>query len=173
MNWREMIRFLFAASLYCFRLKEAKLSPPVNVLSQHSLESYLASAMSKTNRRNTPLSKRRARRLLAAPPDDDLVAALRKVLKEYRGARWLTINETAELAGVSVRTLQRKLAAEELSFSELVEQVRAELATEMLTNTDVPLNQIAKELGYSAMPNFSRAFHRWAGKTPSDFRRSR
>jgi len=94
------------------------------------------------------------------------------VLKSYRRGRWLTISQAADLAGVSVRTLQRRLAAEGLAFSELVEEVRAELAGEMLNDTDLSLNEVAKELGYSTLSNFSRAFQRWTGKRPSEFRRA-
>jgi AraC-like DNA-binding protein len=117
------------------------------------------------------LTKTDARRLLSASRNGNLVAAMRVVLKNYRRGRWLTIRQAADLAGVSVRTLQRRLAAEGSAFSELVEQVRAELADETLKET-VSLKEVAKELGYSTPSNFSRALRRWTGKRPSGFRRA-
>jgi AraC-like DNA-binding protein len=112
-----------------------------------------------------------ARRLLSAPPNNDFVAALRQVLRTHRRGGWLTINQVAELADVSVRTLQRKLAAEGRSYSELVDEIRAERAVDLLKKTDVSLVEIGKEVGYSTLPNFFRAFQRWTGKTPAQFRR--
>lgn len=123
-------------------------------------------------RQDISISKHQARRLLAEPPGGDFIAALRTVLKGHRINGWLTISNAAQLAVVSVRTLQRRLAAEELTFSELIDQVRAELAMEMLSDRHFSLDQIRNELGYSALPNFSRAFQRWTGKTPSEYRRS-
>ena len=72
---------------------------------------------------------------------------------------------------MSVRTLQRRLAEEDCVFSELVDEVRAELAVEMLRNTEASLGEIAGETGYSAQTNFIRAFKRWTGKAPTEFRR--
>ena len=119
------------------------------------------------------LSESDARRLLSTRPTDDFVATLRRVLKAYRPGGCLTVNQAAELAGMSVRSLQRRLATEGLAFSEIVEEIRAELATEMLETTDRSVNEIANELGYSSRSNFSRAFQRWTGKTPAEFRRDR
>lgn len=84
----------------------------------------------------------------------------------------MTIRQMAKLAGVSVRTLQRLLAAEGLTFSQLAEQALAELARELLKDSDLTIDQIATQLGYSTPSNFSRAFQRWTGKSPAAFRGS-
>ena len=81
------------------------------------------------------------------------------------------MDQVADLAGTSVRTLQRRLAADGLSFSEIADNARAELAAEMLCHTDASLSEIAREVGYSAVSNFSRAFRHWTGKTPAESRR--
>jgi AraC-like DNA-binding protein len=62
------------------------------------------------------------------------------------------------------------LAEEDALFSELVDEVRTELAVEMLKNTEASLAEIANEAGYSGVTSFIRAFRRWTGKTPADFR---
>jgi len=118
------------------------------------------------------MSEAAARRLLTAPPNGDLLQALRSVLREYRSGGWLTIDQAAELADSSARSLQRRLALAGSDFSELVEQVRIDLAMELLRDTDISLPEIAQQLGYSSQSNFCRAFQRWTGKTPTEFRRA-
>ena len=105
------------------------------------------------------------------PADTRFIESLRAFLKNYRRGGWLTIHGAAELAGVSVRTLQRRLADEGWVFSDLVSQVRVDVATQMLSETDATVSEIATHLGYSNQANFSRAFQRWTGKSPAKFRR--
>ncbi|AMQ89049.1 AraC family transcriptional regulator [Marinobacter sp. LQ44] len=71
---------------------------------------------------------------------------------------------------VSERTLKRRLQEEEASFQQLVDQVRLERAKELLENTGMNLSQIADALGYADAANFTRAFKRWTGLSPSHFR---
>ena len=69
------------------------------------------------------------------------------------------------------RTIQRKLASEDTSFKELVEDVRKNLSLEYLRSTDLSVEEIALRLGYSDAPSFSHAFKRWTGVSPRDARR--
>ncbi|GGE64385.1 AraC family transcriptional regulator [Streptosporangium jomthongense] len=71
---------------------------------------------------------------------------------------------------VSERTLKRRLQEENASFQNLVDQVRLERARELLTGTRMNLNQIADVLGYADAANFTRAFKRWTGLSPSQYR---
>ncbi|MBW7471855.1 AraC family transcriptional regulator [Marinobacter sp. M216] len=71
---------------------------------------------------------------------------------------------------VSERTLKRRLQEEEASFQALVDRVRLERAGELLTNTGMNLSQIADALGYADAANFTRAFKRWTGTSPSQYR---
>ncbi|MDN6320070.1 MAG: AraC family transcriptional regulator [Marinobacter sp.] len=71
---------------------------------------------------------------------------------------------------VSERTLKRRLQEEGASFQNLVDQVRLERAREFLTGTGMNLNQIADVLGYADAANFTRAFKRWTGVSPSHYR---
>ena len=82
-----------------------------------------------------------------------------------------SIEVAAEAAGLSVRTLQRRLALEGLNYSELVEQARFQIATQLLEDADVKVTDVAFDLGYSDVAHFSRAFHRWAGVSPRAYRR--
>ncbi len=79
----------------------------------------------------------------------------------------------ARVAGtlfVSDRTLKRRLQAENISFQALVDGVRLQRARELLANTSMNLGQIADALGYADAANFTRAFKRWTGQSPSQFR---
>ena len=71
---------------------------------------------------------------------------------------------------VSERTLKRRLQEESASFQNLVDQVRLERARDFLTGTGMNLNQIADVLGYADAANFTRAFKRWTGISPSHYR---
>ena len=119
----------------------------------------------------TKISRAVARNLLTSADDEEFCDALLEVLIGYRSHGWLSVNEVAELAGASVRTLQRRLDASDCSFSSLVEQARSELASELLRSTSMPISEIAAELGYSNSANFSRAFKRCTGRSPTKFRK--
>ena len=84
---------------------------------------------------------------------------------------YLSIETVADRLHMSDRTLKRQLAAEGTSFSTLVDEVRYRHATSLLSRTDYTLEQIADELGYSDVANFSRAFKRWSGRSPSNWRK--
>lgn len=71
---------------------------------------------------------------------------------------------------VSERTLKRRLQEEDASFQHLVDEVRLERARELLESTGMNLSQIADALGYADAANFTRAFKRWTGLSPSHFR---
>lgn len=74
---------------------------------------------------------------------------------------------------VSERTLKRRLQEEDVSFQQLVDQVRLERARDLLANTRMSLSQIADALGYADAANFTRAFKRWTGISPSAHRNRR
>ncbi len=119
------------------------------------------------------LTKVDATHLLASSIDGEFFAMLSVVLKTYRSPGWLTVGQVANMAGTSVRTVQRRLAAEGSNFSDLVGKARGELAFELLENTDDSMTEIALDLGYSTQANFSRAFKRRTGISPSEYRKSR
>jgi AraC-like DNA-binding protein len=81
-----------------------------------------------------------------------------------------SIERCAEKLGLSVRTLQARLAEENARFSELVETARADLAKSHLAQRQLSLDEIADRLGYGEQTSFGRAFKRWTGMTPQQFR---
>jgi AraC-like DNA-binding protein len=81
-----------------------------------------------------------------------------------------SVERCAEKAGLSVRTLQARLAAEGARFSDLVERERERLARGFLAQRKLSLDEIAERLGYGEQTSFGRAFKRWTGMTPQAFR---
>lgn len=76
----------------------------------------------------------------------------------------------AKRLAISPRTLRRKLADEGYSFQEAKNMAREKRAKYYLSQTNMPLSEIAFELGYSELSAFSRAFRAWAGETPQSYR---
>jgi AraC-like DNA-binding protein len=81
-----------------------------------------------------------------------------------------TAVEIARRLGMSHRTLVRRLASEELTFSSIAEELKASLASRYLEDADLPISQIAWLLGYREISAFTHAFRRWTGMTPSRLR---
>jgi AraC-like DNA-binding protein len=81
--------------------------------------------------------------------------------------------ETARLLNMAERTLLRRLREENTTFQEVLDRLREELAYDYLRRDDLKLEEIAYLLGFSSNSTFSRAFVRWTGKRPSDWREGR
>lgn len=82
-----------------------------------------------------------------------------------------TLARTARRLGVSVRTLQRRLAEERTSFGELLEKLRRRMARTLLEEPGLAVYEVSFLLGYSDPSTFHRAFRRWNGLSPHEFRR--
>jgi AraC-like DNA-binding protein len=85
--------------------------------------------------------------------------------------RHTTLEDVAAHFDTPVRTLRRKLREQGTSFRELLDQLRAEVATKYLRDTEMSIDDIAQALGFSETANFRHAFRRWHEASPQDFRR--
>jgi AraC-like DNA-binding protein len=74
---------------------------------------------------------------------------------------------------IPVRTLQRRLGAQGLSYSALLDDLRRELAMQFLGDPKLSLAQLAMRLGFSEQSAFTHAFKRWTQETPNAWRRRR
>ncbi len=101
--------------------------------------------------------------------DESLAMRVRRVLLE-RSTAFPSLQLTARLFHMTPRTLHRNLLAEATSYRSILEDVRHALAIEHLKTGRLGIQEIAFTLGYSDMANFRRAFKRWEGLAPSDFR---
>jgi len=76
----------------------------------------------------------------------------------------------ARQIAITVRTLNRKLHAEGTSFTQILDDVRCNLASEYLRSTKLSIEDISELVGFSEAANFRHAFRRWTGSTPARFR---
>ena len=81
------------------------------------------------------------------------------------------LHVVANQLGVSPRTLQRRLAENDLTHSRLVHQTRVTKACQRLAMQDVHISDIARETGFATPSSFSRAFQSWTGTSPRAFRK--
>jgi AraC-like DNA-binding protein len=81
-----------------------------------------------------------------------------------------SIHSVARALGLESRTFQRRLHAERTSFRELCEEYQQTQAQKLLRQSELNEKEIAARLGYSSLTAFIRAFRRWHGLTPGQFR---
>jgi AraC-like DNA-binding protein len=101
----------------------------------------------------------------------DLGMRVRSRLIEHLPGGQFGEAEIASSLNVSQRSLQRKLREQGMTFKQLVEDTRRDLGLHYVREPQYSFNEIAFLLGFTEPANFSRAFKRWHGKTPSQFRR--
>ena len=101
------------------------------------------------------------------PPN--LTSTLSKLLKPYLSDMYPDIELATELSRLNVRTLKRRLSEENITYRELIQQVRLELACSLLEKPGYRIIDVASALSYANSGNFSRAFHRWTGMTPHEY----
>lgn len=104
------------------------------------------------------------------PSACEIIKSLKLMLPSYLDDKIPPLTDIAEMAGLSTRSLQRKLAYAGLTYSDLVETARYELASKLLHNTDSKIIDIAFSSGYADPAHFTRAFRRISGVTPRQFR---
>lgn len=109
------------------------------------------------------------RMLESLPAEDDLLRRIRTACLNSRGT-FPNADEMAERLGLSLRTLQRHLAAAGKGYQVVVDEVRASLALEFLERTSLSMDEIAARTGFSEAASFRKAFHKWTGNTPSHYR---
>jgi AraC-like DNA-binding protein len=80
------------------------------------------------------------------------------------------LGNVAQTLGVSSRTLARRLAAEGLSFGEILEQLRSDLARHYVGDASLSISEIAWLVGYQGVSAFSHSYKRWTGRSPKKVR---
>ena len=136
-----------------FRVRRGDLAKPLpsDAAVREVVEAYLRSI--------TPL------------PDGTVTGPVRAVVRRLLPTGGLTLDLVAAHLAVHSRTLERQLAGEGTGFSELVDTARRDEAERCLRDTDMPLGQVAAQLGFSEQSVLSRACRRWYGESPSGYRR--
>ena len=111
-----------------------------------------------------------AQAILADLKKHDLRARVYARLIEYLPAGDCSREKVAHSLNMSESAFQKKLKAEGTSYQEVLDETRAELARHYLGKSGLSISEAAFLLGFTDSSNFSRAFKRWTGKSPSEFR---
>jgi AraC-like DNA-binding protein len=82
----------------------------------------------------------------------------------------VVVDDVARSLGMTKRTLARRLSNEGLNFTEVLQQLRRDVAVRYLDDPKLHISNIAWLLGFNEVSAFTRAFKRWTGKTPSQMR---
>ena len=98
------------------------------------------------------------------------IRQIKDVLSASPYARFPSQLELAKQLGISVRTMQRKLGAENSNYMQIKDEIRQRKAIFYLEHTDKRLDEIAERCGFSEMASFTRAFIRWTGCSPSKYK---
>ena len=104
------------------------------------------------------------------PAPREFLASARVLVESLVPGGYLTMETAAEAAGLSVRTLRRRLAESGTSYFDLVTETRVTLAERWLAERDRSITEIASTLGYANRSNFTRAFRRLNGMSPQAYR---
>ena len=105
-----------------------------------------------------------------ASPDESVEVKLQAIVREQLRTGAFSQGEAARALGLGVRALERRLSKRGTSFGQIVEDARRGEALRMLTETDAAVYEIAFCLGYQDVSSFNRAFKRWFGTTPREYR---
>lgn len=111
-----------------------------------------------------------ATRLAALSPPETLVQDLRRWIDSQLHGQVPGRDRAAQALGLSPRTLARRMQAQQLDFSSLVDQARRDAALHAVANTQRALSEIGQSLGFAEPSTFWRAFKRWTGQTPAQWR---
>lgn len=104
------------------------------------------------------------------PSSTDQLAGLKMIVLRLLPGGYPKLERVARELNIARRTLQRRLAEAETSYTDLVNEARMELAEQMLRDRGRSIASIATLAGFANHSGFSRAFRRWRGMTPRAFR---
>ncbi|APB00204.1 helix-turn-helix transcriptional regulator [Nocardia seriolae] len=109
---------------------------------------------------------------LPAPSWPESVRTVIRFVVSGNTSRGIDMGEVAGRLNLSPRTFQRRLAEYGTSWRAELEAARHELALELLADPGIPVRTVALRLGYDDHRTLSRAFQRWTGLTPTEYRRA-
>jgi AraC-like DNA-binding protein len=147
----------FDAALDAILYADETLARP-NILGDEGISQYLATHL------DAQLSE------ITRPPA--LVAQAQAAIAQALSEGTPKMAEIARGLGLSARSFHRRLSAHGISFQGLTEDTRRDLAEGLLRDEGLSLAEIAFLTGFSEQSAFTRAFKRWAGKTPANYRKN-
>jgi AraC-like DNA-binding protein len=134
----------------------------------------LDSEMGASDRRTTALLEAHAYDSIAKMrAGDPLLGRVRAAIAAHLERSDVDLAHVASDLGQSERTLQRQLQARRTSLRKLVDGLRRDMAIDRLADASASTVEIARDLGFATPQAFYRAFQRWTGMTPAQFRATR
>ena len=103
--------------------------------------------------------------------EQEILSRVRSAVGRASGG-FRSLEEVATGLHLSTRTLKRRLAAQGVTYSNVLEEQRREKALLLLRSPSLSLDEVAEQLGYSDTSNFRRAFRRWTGVSPATYRKT-
>ncbi|WP_413113866.1 helix-turn-helix domain-containing protein [Thaumasiovibrio sp. DFM-14] len=161
--YSQQVQSQFAAEMECDVTLGAAFHT-LRIKSEH-LEQKLATSDSEIY----PCSRALLRKQAAKIKTEDTPLQIYNVLDQFPTLADISSERIAAEMLISVRTLNRRLAEVGLNYRSVVENYKLEKATQLLSQPDSNITEIAFQLGFSDLSAFSRAFKRWTGTSPSHF----
>lgn len=152
-------------------------SKNLNFSQDHCRISFPASYLDMANIQN----ERTMKEFLRSAPANFLVkyknsaslsARIRRRIREWQPAAWPDFETLAHQVHLSSATLRRRLEDEGESYRSIMDELRRDLAISLLSDTQLSISDIAGELGFAESSAFHRAFKKWTGIRPGEYRRS-
>lgn len=107
----------------------------------------------------------------SAPKSESIKYAATRIIRQNL-TKPLHTREVARMLHMSERSLRRKLLDAGIGFQSLLDECRANHALERIGSSHISLAELASQTGFSDMRSFRRAFKRWTGKSPAEYRQS-
>jgi len=124
-------------------------------------------------KRAAPFLERHLRELAGTTPAGagKFAGQVGLVIAGRLGRSPVSLAKVADAMGIAPRTFQRRLAAENIAFRDILRQQRLRVAEGLIATGRVPVSHIAEVLGYAESTVLSRAFKGWTGRSPREFAR--
>lgn len=137
---------------------------------------FAAEHLDSTTRRNadelhTFVSQAPANILVKYRDPTSLASRIRRYLRRVPTTEWADTKPLAQSLCMSDSTLRRRLAEEGITYQTIKNSVRKELALEWINGSSLSIAEVAAHLGFAEPSSFYKAFKKWTGAKPSDFRR--
>jgi AraC-like DNA-binding protein len=110
--------------------------------------------------------------LSAKPAGNSFVAEVTGKVRQALPRGTFGARDIAKKMRLSTRTFQRRLESEGTTFTELLERVRKDAATEAVGDSSIALGEAAARAGFADVAGFGRAFKRWTGRSPGVYRKN-
>lgn len=159
----------YAAEVECFFDTKVTFGAPYNAVVIH--RDRLNAPMLRPSASVSAAFEQQAQRILQKMREEQgLVGRVRVEVAAQLCAGDVSMRTAARRLGLGVATLRRRLEEEGTTFSAILDNLRKGLAEEHLSGSSPTVSEVAFQLGFSNVRAFGRAFRRWTGKTPTEYR---